>query len=92
MSTAPVHSFAVKRYRRTQILPRTCNVWLYRDRTIRLLRRYLRLAVEAGRLPSLLGRELFGMQVTAYHITTFEDARSLELAVPNIGPSPTFLG
>jgi len=35
------------------------DLWLYRDRTSALLRRYLRLAVEVGRLPTLLGREFF---------------------------------
>jgi hypothetical protein len=49
------------------------DLWLYRDRTVGLLRRYVRLSVEAGRLPSLLGRELFRTRVTAYQATTFED-------------------
>jgi hypothetical protein len=35
--------------------------------------RYPRLSVEAGRLPSLLGRELFRTRVTAYQARTFED-------------------
>ena len=38
-----------------------------------LLRRYLRLSVEVGRLPSLLGREFFRTRVTSYQVTTFED-------------------
>ena len=46
---------------------------VYRDRTIALLRRYLRLAVEVGRLPSLLGREFFRTRITSYHTQTFED-------------------
>ncbi len=50
------------------------NLWLYRERTLGLLRRYLKLSVEAGRLPSLLGRELFHARVTAYHASTLEDA------------------
>ena len=50
------------------------DLWLYRDRTVGLLRRYLRLSVEAGRLPSLLGREFFRTRVTSYHVTTFEGA------------------
>jgi hypothetical protein len=32
------------------------ELWLYRDRTTGLLRRYIRMSVEVGRLPSLLGR------------------------------------
>jgi len=46
---------------------------MYRQRTEALLRRYLRLSVEAGRLPSLLGREFFRTRVTSYHACTFED-------------------
>jgi predicted DNA-binding protein (UPF0251 family) len=50
------------------------DLWLYRDRTLGMLRRYLRLSVEVGRLPSLLGREFFRTRVTSYHAGTFEDA------------------
>jgi hypothetical protein len=49
------------------------DLWMYRDRTVALLRRYARLAVETGRLPSLLGREFFRTKVTSYHVATFED-------------------
>ena len=49
------------------------DLWLYRDRSIALLRRYVRLAVEIGRLPSLLGREFFRGRVTTYSFSTFED-------------------
>jgi hypothetical protein len=48
-------------------------LWLYRDRTLGMLRRYLRLSVEVGRLPSLLGREFFRTRVTSYSSATFED-------------------
>jgi DNA-directed RNA polymerase specialized sigma24 family protein len=46
----------------------------YRDRTLSMLRRYARAAVELGRLPSLLGREFFRAKVTSYTVQTFEDA------------------
>ena len=49
------------------------DLWLYRDRTEALLRRYARLSVEVGRLPSLLGREFFRTRVTSYTVQTFED-------------------
>ncbi|MBV9573823.1 MAG: sigma-70 family RNA polymerase sigma factor, partial [Acidobacteriales bacterium] len=49
------------------------DMWLYRDRTVGMLRRYMRLSVEVGRLPSLLGREFFRTRVTSYHVSTFED-------------------
>jgi len=50
------------------------NLWLYRDRSIALLKRFVRLAVEIGRLPSLLGREFFRTRVTSYNTSTFEDS------------------
>ncbi len=50
------------------------DLWLYRERTLGILRRYQRLSVEVGRLPSLLGREFFRTRVTSYHVGTFEDA------------------
>lgn len=50
------------------------DLWLYRDRTAAMLRRYLRYSIEVGRLPSLLGREFFRTRVTCYQAATFEDA------------------
>jgi hypothetical protein len=50
------------------------DLWLYRERTLGILRRYQRLSIESGRLPSLLGREFFRTQVTTYQAGTFEDA------------------
>jgi hypothetical protein len=63
------------------------DLWLYRKRTVGLLRRYMRLSLEVGRLPSLLGREFFRTRVTSYRSSTFEDTvifvhdveRSLEM-------------
>ena len=48
------------------------DLWLYRKKTTALLRRYMRWSLEAGRVPSLLGRELFRSRITAYTATTFE--------------------
>lgn len=50
------------------------ELWLYRERTVGLLKRYFRISIEVGRLPSLLGRELFRSRVTAYRMSSFEDA------------------
>jgi len=50
------------------------DLWLYRDRTVALLRRYMRLSIEVGRMPSLLGREFFRSRVTSYKASTFEDS------------------
>lgn len=47
---------------------------IYRDHTVLLLRRYLRLSIDIGRLPSLLGREIFPARTTHYTVHTFEDA------------------
>ena len=57
------------------------HLWLYRERTIGLLRRYLRLAMEVGRLPSLLGRQFFRTRVTAYSSRTFVDSTIFVLDV-----------
>jgi hypothetical protein len=54
-------------------LDRNPDLWLYRSRTVALLRRYLRFSLETGRLPSLVGREFFRARMTAYTATTFED-------------------
>lgn len=56
-----------------RIQPSDPDLWLYRDRTVGLLKRYLRFSIEVGRLPSLLGREFFRTRVTSYHVATFED-------------------
>ncbi len=45
----------------------------YRKYTEAMLRRYVRLSMAAGRVPSLLGRELFRGNVTSYRMTNFED-------------------
>jgi hypothetical protein len=50
------------------------DLWLYRERTVALLRRYMRLSIEVGRMPSLLGREFFRARVTSYKASTFEDS------------------
>jgi hypothetical protein len=54
-------------------LDRNPDLWLYRSRTVALLRRYLRFSLETGRLPSFVGREFFRARVTSYGGATFED-------------------
>ena len=56
-----------------EVLDRNPDIWLYRDRTVALLRRYLRYSLETGRLPSILGCEFFRTTVTSYSVVTFED-------------------
>jgi hypothetical protein len=48
------------------------DIWLYRRKTRTILRRYMRWSLEAGRVPSVLGRELFRAKISAYSATTFE--------------------
>ena len=45
----------------------------YRKYSEALLRRYLRLSMETGRAPSLLGREMFRGNVTHYQVHGFDD-------------------
>jgi predicted DNA-binding protein (UPF0251 family) len=49
------------------------GVAFYRKYTEGLLRRYVRLSMEAGRAPSLLGREMFRGNVTNYRVHGFDD-------------------
>lgn len=45
----------------------------YRKYTEAMLRRYLRMSMEVGRVPSLMGQELFRGHVSHYKMTSFED-------------------
>jgi hypothetical protein len=54
-------------------LDRNPFIGQYRERTVALLRRYMRLSLETGRLPSMVGKEFFRAKVTAYRSVTFED-------------------
>lgn len=52
-----------------------CSPWaIYRNHTVVLLRKYFRMSLEIGRMPSLLGGELFRAKVTTYQVHTFEDS------------------
>jgi len=46
---------------------------LYRDRTVRMLQKYLRMSTVLGHLPALIGREFFRAHVSHYRTHTFED-------------------
>jgi hypothetical protein len=48
------------------------DIWLYRKKTTALLRRYMLWSLEAGRVPSLLGREFFRAKVTGLTAATLE--------------------
>ena len=49
------------------------EVAFYRKYTEAMLRRYVKLSLEAGRVPSLLGQEMFRGKVTSYKVRSFED-------------------
>ncbi|MHB1023176.1 MAG: hypothetical protein ACYC46_07850 [Acidobacteriaceae bacterium] len=60
---------------RTELVQRPVAVEMafYRKYTVGLLRRYMRMSMEMGRVPSLLGKELFRGRVTSYKVKSFED-------------------
>lgn len=45
----------------------------YRSYTEAILLRYVRLSMEAGKVPSLLGKEMFRGNVTSYKVGSFDD-------------------
>jgi hypothetical protein len=55
---------------RTVLAPGTA---FYRTYTEAMLRRYGVLSLESGRVPSLLGREMFRGKVTSYRVHAFDD-------------------
>ncbi len=54
-------------------LPPDSEIYLYRTHTRAILRRFYRVSHEIGRLPSLLGGQVFRARVTSYRLHTFED-------------------
>jgi hypothetical protein len=56
-----------------EIVEVPCELAFYRKYTEAMVRRYVRLSMAAGRVPSLLGRELFRGHVSSYRMTNFED-------------------
>jgi DNA-directed RNA polymerase specialized sigma24 family protein len=50
------------------------DLWIYRRRAEAILRKFFRMSVEVGRLPSILGSEFFRTHVTSYSVSSFEDA------------------
>ena len=52
---------------------RNPDLWLYRHRTQAILERFLRMSLETGKVPSLLGQQFFRSHVTSYRASSFED-------------------
>lgn len=55
------------------IKPPEPQMAFYRKYTEAMLRRYVRMSMEAGKVPSLLGREMFRAKITSYRVESFED-------------------
>ena len=68
VSTAPEEEEAVEKARSPEPA-----MAFYRKYTEAMLRRYQTMSMEAGRVPSLLGRELFRGNVSSYRVQSFED-------------------
>jgi hypothetical protein len=56
-----------------QPVPPKLELAFYRKYTEAMLRRYMRISVEVGRVPSMMGRELFRGNVSHYKADGFED-------------------
>lgn len=57
------------------------EVGFYRKYTEGLLRRYMQMTMEAGRVPSMLGRSVIGGRASSYRIHGFDDAVIFRLDV-----------
>jgi hypothetical protein len=53
----------------------------YRKYTEAMLQRYVRMSMEAGKVPSLLGQEMFRGRVTSYRVESFDDVVITDLGV-----------
>ena len=72
-STRNAITLVATRTRRNDFDDIAPEMYLYRERTAALLRKYCALSMELGRVPSLLGREFFRSKVTSYRMSSFED-------------------
>ncbi len=57
------------------------EVRFYRKYTEGLLRRYMQMSLEAGRVPSMMGREVLGGKASSYRIHGFDDAVNFRIDV-----------
>jgi hypothetical protein len=59
--------------RREAVTPLRPELAFYRKYTEAMLRRFVSMSMEAGRVPSLLGKEMIQARVTNYAVHSFED-------------------
>lgn len=72
-TAAPRPKPAKKKTKPKKKQPVIPEIAFYRKYTEAMLRRYLKLSMESGRAPSLLGREMFRGNVTHYKVECFDD-------------------
>ena len=72
-SIAPPFPQAVPEPARNRPRPISPELAFYRKYTEGMLRRYVSMSMEAGRVPSLLGKEMFRGKVTSYKVHAFDD-------------------
>ena len=70
-ATSPTRVVSPLARREPELLP---EMAFYRKYTEGMLRRYLRCSMESGRVPSMMGREMFRGKVTSYRIRGFDDS------------------
>lgn len=63
----------VLRREQEPVAARAPELAFYRKYTEGMLRRYMRLSMETGRVPSLIGQPMFRGRVTSYKVRSFED-------------------
>lgn len=67
----------------------------YRKYTEGMLSRYSRLSMESGRVPSLLGQEMFRGKVTSYRVNSFDDVvifvHDMEKSLSRLSPGQQHL-
>lgn len=77
---------------RLRVLP---ELAFYRKYTEAMLSRYSRLSMEAGRVPSLLGQEMFRGKVTSYKVNSFDDVvifvHDMEKSLDRLSPGQQHL-
>lgn len=72
-SIAPAASLSLPQPARNRPRPVSPELAFYRKYTEAMLRRYVSMSMEAGRVPSLLGKEMFRGKVTSYEVRSFDD-------------------
>jgi len=69
----PVPDVPVSNAQQRGVRTADASLAFYRKYTEGMLRRYVKLSMESGRVPSLLGQEMFRGRVTSYKVRSFED-------------------